>query len=462
MNSKNSSNKGIFVSGIWFVVLALVVFSSGSLVAQQEPQDSSSNQNETSEESGTSPSAEENDQGSENQSSAEGSTDSTGDSEPAAPTGDEPSAGQDSGENTGAADQGTFSFLNYNREQWATKIFGDEKMPYPGYRSPHRLRLLFSVGAQDISPAVLNEAGPSWFTNSLIKKAQEPTTPLAFPIAKPDNVGVNPYGLDAEYSYRDRLFFTATRDRVDAVFSRNSPTMVTFLNPGTDVYTASLYEGVRLLSYTEERVFFDVAYVYPVYFDWLKVGLSLGNEDYTEKNDFSFGSYLLRRSTAATEPLVRIWGAGGVINSRYDMYGILPGILVRARPLRWLEIVYRLQLVNRSGSMHMRGTQVLEKTNTVDSTTSYLASFPVYMGQARDKGTLTTLDLGFRYCRFSAHLGFEWEGLKRSYSSYLGKVLSPVNDVTVKADGIGLAELNGEFEHSRSNIYLALGVDFRY
>ena len=330
----------------------------------------------------------------------------------------------------------------------------------------HRFRLQLGAGYSRLSPVILNEAGPSWLVNSVIKNVWNPNEPFAYNAYTPKNITVYPTFWGGEYSFRDQFQIRFRSESIAAAFDRNDPTYALIFSPRSNIYWASLFEGVRLLRYEEKTKTLEISYTHP-FLSWLKVGPLVGIESYSEKNNFSFGSYTKNKSTV-TDPNKETWTIGGFVDSRFKDEYLTPGIEARAKIFSWLEVKGTAVSIKRKGHFDLGGFQVVQIHKTDGSDDQLVPIYPFYQGHLTDTGYRTSAEATFRFCRFNATVGTSYQKMKRKYDSYYGRYLSEISDFQFKSFddelgtpvGIGFGEMSKKHNHSKINTYVLLGVDF--
>lgn len=323
----------------------------------------------------------------------------------------------------------------------------------------HRLQFRLGAGMGDLSPAILDETGPSWFKNSLFRQTTDPGAPLAIPYTSAKNLDVFTQHADISYGWRNRIDLSLSQDSVSGKYGRENPASVNFFSPRTDRYYAAAFEGRRLMNFRGISRTLRISYTHPV-LSWLMIGPSLGIHRYSERNEISFGSYSVTRETEPFPNQVT-WSVGGSVNAEYTMSGILPGILVKAKVFSWLEIRSRLELLNRKGNFSQFGSQILDQTSATGAN-SFYASIPAYVGNAKDTGTIFMAEASLRYCRFSLDIGVIRQDIKRKYDSYIGDTLGalPRADYTAGSQAIGFSEMSSTYKQTVNEIYVMPGVSF--
>ncbi|MBM9502412.1 hypothetical protein JWG44_19350 [Leptospira sp. 201903071] len=320
----------------------------------------------------------------------------------------------------------------------------------------HRLRVRIGAGMGDLSPAILDETGPSWLKNSLFRQIGDPGAPLAIPYTSAKNLDIFSQHADISYGWKNKIDLILSQDGVSGKYGRENPASVNFFSPRTDRYYTSAFEGKRLMNFRGVSRTLRLSYTHPI-LNWLMIGPSIGIHRYSEKNEVSFGSYSVTRENEANPNQVT-WSIGGSVNAEYTMSGILPGIFVKAKILPWLEIRSRFELLNRKGNFSLFGSQILEQQNT----SGLLGAVPIYAGNAKDTGTIFMLEASLRYCRFSLDIGIVRQDIKRKYNSYFGDTAGSIAraDYTAGSQGIGFSELSSSYKQTVNEIYIMPGVSF--
>ncbi|TGL70281.1 hypothetical protein [Leptospira kmetyi] len=323
----------------------------------------------------------------------------------------------------------------------------------------HRLRFRIGAGLGDLSPAILDETGPSWLKNSLFRQLTDPGAPLAIPYTSSKNLDIFTQHSDISYGWKNKIDLSFSQDSVSGKYGRENPASVNFVSPRTDRYYASAFEGKRLINFRGVSQTLRLSYTHPI-LSWLMIGPSIGIHRYSERNEISFGSYSVTRETASN-PNQITWSIGGSINADYTMSGILPGIFIKAKILPWLEIRSRFELLSRKGNFSLFGSQILDQANA-SGQHSYFASVPAYGGSAKDSGTLFMVEASLRYCRFSLDIGLLRQDITRKYSSYYGDTLGSIAraDYTAGSQGIGFSEMSSSYKQTINEVYVMPGVSF--
>ncbi|TGM52726.1 hypothetical protein [Leptospira adleri] len=323
----------------------------------------------------------------------------------------------------------------------------------------HRLRFRIGAGMGDLSPAILDETGPSWLKNSLFRQIGDPGAPLAIPFTEAKNLDIFSQHTDISYGWKNKIDLILSQDGISGKYGRENPASVNFLSPRSDRYYASAFEGKRLINFRGISKTLRISYTHPV-LSWFMIGPSIGIHRYSERDEISFGSYSTTRETEPN-PNQITWSIGGSVNAEYTMSGILPGIFMKAKVLPWLEIRSRFELLNRKGNFSLFGSQILEQQNANGQGT-YLGAIPIYAGNAKDTGTIFMLEASLRYCRFSLDIGIVRQDIKRKYNSYFGDTVGSIAraDYTAGSQGIGFAELSSSYKQTVNEIYVMPGVSF--
>lgn len=320
----------------------------------------------------------------------------------------------------------------------------------------HRLRFSYGPGYSNVSPALLNEAGPSWMFNSFLRN-QNHDTPLAIKLDKPKSVPMFSQHGGIEYSFRNQLDVRYENYRIGSSFGRGDPVTVTFFSPDSSRYNWAWYEGIRLLGYDEDRHTLEVSYAYPV-MEWVKVGASVGYETYYENNNFTYGSYT-KTNTDFEDPLLTTWSLGGSVDGMFRSKYAVPGIIAKVNVVKWLEIVGSVKAINRTGNLKIMGVQVLQETDHNDQV-RYFPMVPIQFADVQDSGMRTQVEAVFRACRFAFHVGAINETINRKYNLYYGTYITETEHFNAKSDKIGLGEMIGEYPHNRWEIYMKFSVAF--
>ncbi|TGN19236.1 hypothetical protein [Leptospira idonii] len=337
------------------------------------------------------------------------------------------------------------------------------KQPMDRYEGvyEHRFQIRTGAGIGKLSPAILNETGPAWLANSIMRQANEPNAPLAVPYKQTKTLDTIGQFWDFTYGWKNKIEIQLAQNTTLGKYGRDQPASIDFVSPRTDQYWASVFEGNRLLRFEGVSQHFRFSYTHP-FTKWLMIGPSINIHRYTEKNNISYGSYSTSRPEAAI-PNKATWSIGGDAKAEYYMKGILPGLYLKAKIRDWWEIRSRLELLDRKGDFSVLGSQIIQESYS-DGNVGYTGVLPAYAGQARDKGTLFMLESSFRYCRFSLDVGLIRQDIKRSYSLYLGDTIGnvPRNDYSARSVQVGFTEMSQSTKHTVTEIYIAPGVSFHY
>ena len=130
----------------------------------------------------------------------------------------------------------------------------------------HRLRFGLGLGRGDTSPAIINEAGPSWMINSAFAAAADPENVQgAVNIAEPEAVPYISWFFLVDYAYRDRWFLSLSFYNVSQKYSRAQKTSADFFAPASTNRFPAVYEGVRLLRYQERLRTLELTYLHPLF-----------------------------------------------------------------------------------------------------------------------------------------------------------------------------------------------------
>ncbi|TGN14467.1 hypothetical protein [Leptospira ilyithenensis] len=324
----------------------------------------------------------------------------------------------------------------------------------------HRLQFRMGIGFGKLSPAILNETGPAWFLNSIMRQANEPTAPLAIPYKITKDLDTIPQYRDITYGWKNKFEIQYAEDRTIGKYDRDKPASNNFFSPRTNNYWASAFEGNRLLRFEGESQHFRFSYTHPIT-DRFMIGPSINFHRYTEKNKISYGSYSTSRPEAPV-PDKATWSIGGDANAEYSMKGILPGIYTKVKLKDWWEVRGRIELLDRKGDFSVLGSQIIQETS--QSMNALTAVLPAYGGKVHDKGTLLQIESSFRYCRFSLDIGMIRQDVQRKYSTYLGDTVGSVAkvDYSARSIGVGFSEMSSSIKHTVTEFYIMPGVSFMY
>lgn len=325
----------------------------------------------------------------------------------------------------------------------------------------HRFMIRGGWGIGKLSPAILNETGPSWFQNSVFRQITEPGAPLAIPYKGVKDLDINSQFFDLRYGYKNKYEVQYAEETSLGVYSRSQPASNNFISPRTDSYWASSFEGNRLLRFEGVSQHLRFSYTHPIT-KLFMMGPSLNFHRYTERNNISYGSFSTSRPEA-TVPNKVTWSIGGDANAEYSMKGILPGIYAKFKLRDWWEIRGRLELLDRKGNFSVLGSQIIQEVFN-DGSSNLTAVLPAYGGKVRDKGTILNLETSFQYCRFSLDIGMIRQDVKRTYESYLGDTLGsvPRNDYSARSVLVGISEMSNSIKHTVTEFYIMPGVSFFY
>lgn len=325
----------------------------------------------------------------------------------------------------------------------------------------HRFMIRGGWGIGKLSPAILNETGPSWFQNSVFRQITEPGAPLAIPYKGVKDLDINSQFFDLRYGYKNKYEVQYAEETSLGVYSRSQPASNNFISPRTDSYWASSFEGNRLLRFEGVSQHFRFSYTHPIT-KLFMMGPSLNFHRYTERNNISYGSFSTSRPEA-TVPNKVTWSIGGDANAEYSMKGILPGIYAKFKLRDWWEIRGRLELLDRKGNFSVLGSQIIQEVFN-DGSSNLTAVLPTYGGKVRDKGTIFNLETSFQYCRFSLDIGMIRQDVKRTYDSYLGDTIGsvPRNDYSARSVFVGVSEMSNSIKHTVTEFYIMPGVSFFY
>lgn len=325
----------------------------------------------------------------------------------------------------------------------------------------HRFMIRGGWGIGKLSPAILNETGPSWFQNSVFRQITEPGAPLAIPYKGVKDLDINSQFFDLRYGYKNKYEVQYAEETSLGVYSRSQPASNNFISPRTDSYWASSFEGNRLLRFEGVSQHLRFSYTHPIT-KILMIGPSINFHRYTERNNISYGSFSTSRPEA-TVPNKVTWSIGGDANAEYSMKGILPGIYAKFKLRDWWEIRGRLELLDRKGNFSVLGSQIIQEVFN-DGSSNLTAVLPAYGGKVRDKGTILNLETSFQYCRFSLDIGMIRQDVKRTYDSYLGDTIGsvPRNDYSARSVFVGVSEMSNSIKHTVTEFYIMPGVSFFY
>ena len=149
---------------------------------------------------------------------------------------------------------------------------------------------------------------------------------------------------------------------------------------------------------------------------------------------------------------------GAILPGRLDAESPVPGLLMRVIPIPWIEIELRHRWLFRKGTASVYGNQLIEQFDP-NASSSTSAALHYFQGDVKDKGFRSQVEVTFRYCRWSLHLGYLEERLTRTYSSYFGLVEAPnIDSLLLKTRSYGYGETSGSFRHSRYEYYARVGV----
>ncbi|MDZ4727575.1 MAG: hypothetical protein SH817_15565 [Leptospira sp.] len=335
--------------------------------------------------------------------------------------------------------------------------------PMQKFNQVYEHRLLFRTGwgIGNLSPAILNETGPAWLTNSIFRQGAEPGAPLAIPYKGTKDLGVNSQFWDIRYGYKNKYEIQLAEDTTLGVYSRDLPASNEFFSPRTANYWGSAFEGNRLLRFEGVSNHLRFSYTHPLTKIFM-IGPSINFHRYSERNNITYGSYSTSRPEASV-PNKTTWSVGGDANAEYSMKGILPGIFMKIKLRDWWEVRARYELLDRKGDFSVIGTQVVQEIFN-DSTSNISGVVPAYGGNVRDKGTILNIESSFRYCRFTLDFGLIRQDVKRTYPLYLGDTIGnvPRTDYSARSIGIGVSEMSSSIKHQVTEFYIMPGVSFFY
>jgi hypothetical protein len=240
---------------------------------------------------------------------------------------------------------------------------------------------------------------------------------------------------------------------MDRRFNYKDPTKVTYFHPDGPATHWSLFEGVRILRYDEERRNVHARYMHRFFLDGLKLGLFIEGEGYREINGISFGSYIGTKSGATKKPGYTTWSAAAFANGIYNMYGATGGPAVQFQLFDYLGFHYQLTPVNRAGDFSLLGLQVVDEQIGESSQRSYVTQ--AGYGKVKDTGVRHNIEAVLRlYCRYEIHLGYLGENIKRKYNYYIGDTMKDGQIMSQKTYGLGLGEMITGGRITKNEIYL--------
>jgi len=320
----------------------------------------------------------------------------------------------------------------------------------------HRLRLTGGYGYGEIQPGIVNEAPNAWLINTAL--ANDPQTETAIPVDRGSVARYASHMHAAQYAYKDRLFLQWSYYRIDQSYGRRVPTRVTYFHPDGASASWSLFEGIRMVRYDEQRRNVELKYLHPMLVAGFKAGFFAGGEGYREINNISFGSYIATKGSASHKPGVTSWSAAAAAPGEYDLYGPMGGLALQFQLFDYLGFHYQGGIVARSGSFHMTGIQMVEEQKDG----AFLGRS--FIGQAawasvRDRGMRHNLEAVLRlYCRYEIHLGVLREDIQRDYELYLGDSIKGAEVISQKTYGLGLGEMLTGARMHKNEIYLRFSV----
>ncbi|TGL58447.1 hypothetical protein [Leptospira sarikeiensis] len=325
----------------------------------------------------------------------------------------------------------------------------------------HRLMFRAGAGIGQVSPATLNETGKAWSTDSILRNAVDPDSPVSFPYKEAKSLGVQTQAWDITYGWKNRFEVQLARNSALGKFGKEEPASTNFITPRTDLYWASAFEGNRLLRFNGVSDHLRFSYIHPV-FSRFRIGPSINFHRYTEQDTSSYGSYSTSRPGAPI-PDKATWSVGGNVESNFSMKGVLPGIYLKAKITEWWEIRSRLEFLDRKGDFSAIGTQILQESVS-NAPGTYSISVPAYGGKVADKGTIFMIESSFRYCRFSLDIGMIRQDITRTYSMYLGNTTGTVasNDYLLRFPNVDLGQMSHHSKQILTEIYIMPGASFFY
>ncbi|PJZ49263.1 hypothetical protein [Leptospira saintgironsiae] len=325
----------------------------------------------------------------------------------------------------------------------------------------HRLMFRTGAGIGNLSPAVLNETGPAWSKDSILRNIMDPDSPPSFPYKEAKSLGVQTQAWDISYGWKNRFEIQSARNSALGKYGKEEPASTSFITPRTDLYWTSAFEGNRLLRFNGINDHLRFSYIHP-FTSRFRIGPSINFHRYTEQDTSSYGSYSTSRPGAPV-PDKATWSVGGNVESNFSMKGILPGIYLKFKITEWWEIRSRLEYLDRKGNFSAIGTQVLQESVSGGPGT-YSISVPAYGGKVSDKGTIFMFESSFRYCRFSLDIGLIRQDITRSYSMYVGDTVGTVstNDYLLRFPNIDLGQMSHHSKQILTEIYIMPGASFFY
>ncbi|MCE9598047.1 MAG: hypothetical protein K8S54_08770 [Spirochaetia bacterium] len=317
-----------------------------------------------------------------------------------------------------------------------------------------RIRFLLGPGYGKLEAPILSESTNSWFINSLLRTGANQQ--IAVPYEAPSKLTYVSTAVSLEYAFVDRLFLELSWFHINQKFSRNQPGKSSYIAPGNGAYYPSLFEGLRLLRYREDRKTAELMYLHPVWKPGLKLGVLAASEKKFEKNVISMGSY----SSSRTSPETTIWSEGGSIPAEIYFSGSAFGLAARYQIFEWFGMLYKGRSFSREGRMNLVGLQI-QDTVVGGGTTGLSPLLPVHYATVKEKGTRHNLEGIFKlYCRYNVVVGVMKEDYKRKYGVYLGDTNLTTSNLQKKTEGLGLGEISSSAKGSKLEIYLRFGADF--
>ncbi|TGM11562.1 hypothetical protein EHQ81_18010 [Leptospira selangorensis] len=325
----------------------------------------------------------------------------------------------------------------------------------------HRLMFRVGAGIGNLSPAILNETGPAWSKDSILRNIVDADSPPSFPYKEAKSLGVQTQAWDISYGWKNRFEIQSARNSSLGKYGKEEPASTNFITPRTDLYWASAFEGNRLLRFDGISDHLRFSYIHP-FTSRFRIGPSVNFHRYTEQDTSSYGSYSTSRPGAPV-PDKATWSVGGNVESNFSMKGILPGIYLKFKITEWWEIRSRLEYLDRKGDFSAIGIQVLQESISGGPGT-YSISVPAYGGKVSDKGTIFMFESSFRYCRFSLDIGMIRQDITRSYSMYVGDTIGTVstNDYLLRFPNIDLGQISHHSKQTLTEVYIMPGASFFY
>lgn len=324
-----------------------------------------------------------------------------------------------------------------------------------------RFRYILGFGRLKHIPGVLSEAGPAWMTNSFIA-ASDQNSPV-IQLSDPSKLKAWSFYSEFDYTLDDRYTFGLKYYGINQKYGRKDPARIDFFHPASNTKRWSYFEGVRLTRYREENKSIYFKYLYPMFWKGFKAGIYIAQEWYDEKDDISFGSYVATSINAEVAPGTINWSQGGIVPAFYNMTGTSFGPAFRYQMYDWLGFHYKLTPVNRSGSMNMSGTRLIQQSNDFTGQEALSGLFVLATATVSDSGMRHDLEAVFRFlCRYTLHIGILKEDFNRTYSGYISKTFSsgelPFQEKTPTVFGIG--ELSSSHKIEKLEFYMKFGTSF--